>query len=39
MRITLDRTGDDVHIEVMRDSMPQDRFSALCKLAGEMGRG
>ncbi len=34
MKITLDRTGDDVHIQVERDPMPPERFTALCRLAG-----
>ncbi len=34
MKIVLDRTGDDVHMEVDRDPMPPERFTALCKLAG-----
>ncbi len=34
MKITLDRTGDDIHIQVERDPMPPERFKALCRLAG-----
>ncbi len=34
MKIRLDRTGDDIHIQVERDPMPPERFTALCKLAG-----
>lgn len=32
MKITLDRNGDDVHLEVERDPMPPERFKAVCKL-------
>lgn len=34
MKITIDRNGDDVHMEVERDPMPPERFKAVCKLAG-----
>lgn len=34
MKITIDRNGDDVHMEVERDPMPPERFKAMCKLAG-----
>lgn len=33
MKITIDHTGDDVHIELKREPMPPERFNALCKLA------
>lgn len=33
MKVTIDRTGDDVHISLERDPLPPERFSALCKLA------
>jgi len=35
MKITLDRTDDDIHIQVERDPMPPERFTALCRLAGD----
>jgi len=34
VKIRIDQTGNDVHIEAERDPMPQERFQALCKLAG-----
>ncbi len=34
MKITLDRNGDDIHIQVERDALPPERFTALCRLAG-----
>jgi len=34
MKVTIDRTGDDVHMEVERDPLPLERFAALCRLAG-----
>ncbi len=34
MKITLDRTGDDIHIQVERDPMPPERFKAVCGLVG-----
>lgn len=34
MKITIDRNGDDVHMEVERDPMPPERFKAVCKLVG-----
>ncbi len=34
MKITLDRTRDDVHMEVERDPMPPERFKAVCGLVG-----
>ncbi len=34
MKITIDRNGDDVHIELEREPMPPERFKAVCKLAG-----
>ena len=32
MKITIDRNGDDVHIEVEREPMPESRFRALYTL-------
>ena len=32
MKITIDRNGDDVHMEVERHPMPESRFRALCIL-------
>ena len=32
MKITINRNGDDVHIEVERHSMSESRFRALCTL-------
>lgn len=32
MKITIDRTGENVHMELERDPMPPERFAALCKL-------
>lgn len=34
MRITIDRIGDDVRLQLERDPMPPERFNAVCKLAG-----
>ena len=34
MKITLDRNGDNIHLEVERDPMPPERFKAVCKLVG-----
>lgn len=34
MRITVDRIGDDVRVQLEREQMPPERFNALCKLAG-----
>jgi len=32
MKITIDRNGDDVHMEMEREPMPPERFQAVCKL-------
>ncbi len=33
MKITIDHNGDDFHMEVQRNPMPEGRFRALCSLA------
>lgn len=33
MKIRIDRDGDDTHIQVERDPLALERFTALCKLA------
>jgi len=35
MKITINRTGDDVHMEVERTPLPPERFTTLCKLTGD----
>ena len=32
MKITIDRNGDGVHVEVEREPMPESRFRALCTM-------
>ncbi len=34
MKITIDRSGDDVHFVVEREPMSPERFKAVCKLVG-----
>lgn len=34
MKVTIDRTGDDVHVQLEQEPMPPERFAAVCKLLG-----
>lgn len=34
MKVTIDRTGDDVHVSLERDPLPPERFKVVCKLVG-----
>ena len=34
MKITIDRSGDGTHTTIEREPMKQERFEAVCKLAG-----
>ncbi len=33
MKVTIDHNGDGIHVELKRDPLPPERFTALCKLA------
>ncbi len=33
MKIRIDQNGDGIHVELERDPLPPERFTALCKLA------
>lgn len=32
MKITVDRTGDDIHVSLEQEPMPPERFKAVCVL-------
>ena len=34
MKITIDKTGDDVHVQLEQEPMPPERFAAVYKLLG-----
>lgn len=34
MRMTVERIGDDVRVQLEREPMPPERFNALCRLGG-----